>query len=71
MTQLPSDDPVLKSMATELRGALLAAGLDPTDPPQDSRPPTTAAWTEYQRRGGGQYDDPDDFITALVLEAGR
>jgi hypothetical protein len=63
-------DPILDEMADQLRTALLAAGEDPKSPPTQSRPPSEAAWAEYQRRGGEFYSDPDAFMSALVERVG-
>lgn len=64
-------DAVLQGMAEEMRNALIARGLDPTNPPVDSNPPIERAFREYCARGGDMYDDPNQFIQALIQEVGR
>ena len=59
-------DTILDEMAKELRDALVKRGIDPVDHPQDSYPPSTAAFAEYKRRGGSVYKEPNLFIEALV-----
>jgi hypothetical protein len=63
-------DKILDEMADQFRTALVQRGLDPKDPPTESRPPSTAAFAEYQRRGGEFYSDPDVFIHALIERVG-
>lgn len=63
-------DPVLNSMAEELKGALVARGLDPKDPPGGG-PPSSAAFAEYKRRGGIGYESADDFAKDLVERVGE
>jgi hypothetical protein len=60
------NDPVLEKMAAELAHALLANGLDPSNPPQGSSPPSSKAFAEYKKRGGDQYADPDEMTKELV-----
>jgi hypothetical protein len=63
-------DPVLDEMADQFRTALISHGLDPKNPPTESRPPGEAAFAEYQRRGGEVYTDPDQFIKSLIERVG-
>lgn len=60
------EDSVLDQMAGELRRALQNRGMDPNTPPDDSSPPPTAAFNEYQRRGGDRYVSADGFVKALI-----
>lgn len=64
-------DAILVGMASELRNALVNRGLDPANPPIDSAPPSGTAWREYCARGGEGYDDPDEFMKALIGEVKR
>lgn len=59
-------DPVLDSMADELHRMLLLKGLDPKRPPQESDAPVQTFFTEYKRRGGQVYDDPNEAVAALI-----
>lgn len=63
-------DPILTTMADELRAALVALGLDPTSPPPGPMP-SARVWEEYQRRGGTVYTDADTMAAALVEETGH
>lgn len=66
-----SIDPILVSMATELKTALENSGADPKRPPADSRPPADRAFEHYRALGGEQYTDPDKLVSALVEEVVR
>lgn len=59
-------DPILHTMAAELRAALIAAGADPTSPPDNDNMPADRAFAEYVRRGGTVYTDPHLFARSLV-----
>jgi hypothetical protein len=61
-------DLILEQMAYELKCALEARGLDPSDPPSQSQPPADAAFAEYQKRGGTQCTDAQSLALALVAE---
>jgi hypothetical protein len=69
MTSTHTTDPILTQMASELRAALEARGLDPKNPPAGG-PPAAAAFAEYEKRGGAGFTDPDAFARALVAEVG-
>lgn len=58
-------DPVLDSMARELRRELVRRGLDPATPPPN-RAPSATAWSEYQRLGGKLYANPIELSEALT-----
>lgn len=61
-------DQILSGMADELHRRLVAVGADTKNPPTGSNPPAAAAFAEYQKRGGTQFQDADKFATALVEE---
>jgi hypothetical protein len=64
-------DAALKGMASELREALEMSSI-PLDghPALDGpdKPPSDRVFGEYQRRGGTEYTDPDEVVTALIEE---
>jgi ribosomal protein S30 len=61
-------DPIMHTMAVELHGVLLKAGIDPQTHPdiRADAPPSLRAFKEYQRRGGTVYTDANDFARSLV-----
>lgn len=58
-------DPILHEMAAELHAALLARGLNPSDPPVGISP-ADKAFAEYLKRGGTVYSDKQHFAKSLV-----
>ena len=59
------NDPVLDSMARQLRARLIQKGLDPQKPPA-GLPPTQRVFEEYKARGGSMQSQPDQMTMALV-----
>lgn len=58
-------------MARELAASLVRAGCDPKNPPLGSKPPAVAAFNEYVRRGGINYNNSDEFMKDLVKRTGE
>jgi hypothetical protein len=64
-------DHVLDGMADELRNVLRQRGLDPKNPPVGQgipTPPAEAAFQEYTRRGGNQFQNADRMVSALITK---
>lgn len=61
-------DTVLSAMAAEVKEVLESKGLDPANPPTSVKPPSSAVFAEYRRRGGTEFTDADKLADALVTE---
>lgn len=66
-------DSIFDEMVQELHDALVGAGLDPANPPTETKPPSEKVWGEYLRRGGNPdaYSSPDEFTDKLVSAVAR